>query len=92
MANHHITTHQQDAPFIIPGNAFAELFAITSARLGHWLRIRREKRRHRRDMQHVRARETRILRDIGLTRREITSLRMEERMARWARAQADWQI
>lgn len=92
MTTHRITTHQQDAPFIIPGNALAALLAMAAEKVHHWLRTRHEKRRQRRDMQHVRARETRILRDIGLSRWEITSLHMQERMARWARARADWQI
>lgn len=82
MTTHRITTHQPDAPFITPGNAFAALFAMVSERIGFWLRTHREWRRQRRDMRQVRARENRILRDIGVSRWEISFILMQDRMAR----------
>lgn len=82
MATHRITAQQQDAPFIIPGNAFAALFAMAAERIGFWLRTFREWRRQRRDMRHVRARENRILRDIGVSRWELSFYRMQDRAGR----------
>ena len=82
MTTHRITTHQPDASFITPGNAFAALFAMAVEKVHHWLRTLREWRRQRRDMRQVRARESRILRDIGVSRWEISFLLMQDRMAR----------
>lgn len=82
MTSPRLTAHQQDAPFIIPGNAFAALFAMAAERVGFWLRTRRERRRQRRDMRQVRARENRILRDIGVSRWEISFILMQDRMGR----------
>jgi len=82
MTTHRITTHQPDAPFITPGNAFAALYALAAQKVGFWLRTFSEWRRQRRDMRQVRARETRILRDIGVSRWEISFMHMQDRMAR----------
>lgn len=79
MTTHRITTHQQDAVFTIPGNAFAALFAMAAERIGFWLRTFREWRRQRRDMRQVRARESRILRDIGVSRWELFFIAMQGR-------------
>lgn len=68
MTTHHITTRQQVAPFMTPGNAFAFLFRTATARMGHWLRTRREQRRQRRNMRQLRALNDRMLRDIGVGR------------------------
>ena len=71
MTSHHTTADRQDAPFIIPGNAFAALLSMTVAGLGAWLHRWRELRRQRRDMRHLRTLDDRMLRDIGIDRSEI---------------------
>lgn len=71
MTSHRTTADQQDAPFIIPGNAFATLFATAAQKLGYWLRTRREQRRQRLQMRQLRSLDNRMLKDIGVARSEI---------------------
>lgn len=74
MTTHHTTAHQPDAPFTIPGNAFAALLMAAADTTKQYLRNRRELRRQRRQIHQLRGLDNRVLRDIGFDRSEVASV------------------